>query len=251
MSFLAKFVNANKAVCRLLDRALPSVLSVDGNLDYQKRLVWEHLSEGQVIVDVGSGKNPLLSPQEKANLKCTVVGLDKSAKELAAAPAGSYDGTIETDITNYVGNNEADIVVCQSLLEHVPDTAAALRSIATLLRPGGELVLFVPCRNAVFARLNLILPEAWKRKILRTIFPSTGDKQGFRSFYHLCTPAKIQHAAEAAGLECVEEKIYAMSWYFSFFFPLYFIWRFWSVLVHVFGVKGACESFAMVLRKAP
>jgi SAM-dependent methyltransferase len=37
-----------------------------------------------------------------------------------------------------------DTVVCLNVLEHIEDDAATLRSIMTLLEPGGRLILLVP-----------------------------------------------------------------------------------------------------------
>lgn len=41
-----------------------------------------------------------------------------------------------------------DAVVCQDVLEHVPDFRAALRELARVLKPGGNLVLTVPFYDA-------------------------------------------------------------------------------------------------------
>ena len=38
-----------------------------------------------------------------------------------------------------------DLVTCISVLEHIPDDAAALKTIWPLLRPGGKLILTLPC----------------------------------------------------------------------------------------------------------
>jgi SAM-dependent methyltransferase len=66
--------------------------------------------------------------------------------------------------------------VCQALLEHVSDVNGAFESIASILRPGGQAVIFVRSRNAVFARINLVLPEKFKRWILFQVFPQAiGD----------------------------------------------------------------------------
>jgi len=40
------------------------------------------------------------------------------------------------------------------LLKHVSDVQAALVNIATILKPGGRVLIFIPSRNAIFDRLN-------------------------------------------------------------------------------------------------
>ena len=138
-----------------------------------------YLRHGSVVYDVGGGKNPVVSLGVKRRLSLRLVGLDIDRDELAASPSGVYDETICGDITQYRGRGDADLVVCQALLEHVRDSPAAITAIASILKPGGTALIFLPSRNAVFARLNLLLPQTWKRKILHTVFPSTIRDQGF------------------------------------------------------------------------
>ncbi|MDH3377927.1 MAG: methyltransferase domain-containing protein [Gammaproteobacteria bacterium] len=250
MSIIRRFVCANAAMCAALDRRLPVRLSVDGNRDYIENVVWRYIGDDQLIYDIGGGKQPLLTLTKKRELGCQIVGVDISESELEAAPCGVYDRIVVADISTYEGNQDADIVICQALLEHVPDTQAALLSIASILKRGGILVLFVPCRNAAFARLNLLLPESWKRRILFTLFPSTRESQGFRSYYDRCTPEKVLGMGTIAKLQLVEAKYYYTSSYFSFFFPLYLVWRLWTAAVCYLGIDRACETFAMALKKA-
>jgi len=42
------------------------------------------------------------------------------------------------------GDPIANVVTCEQVLEHVPDPAQAVRSMAAMLRPGGLLVVSVP-----------------------------------------------------------------------------------------------------------
>lgn len=47
-----------------------------------------------------------------------------------------------------------DLVVCQNVLEHVTDDAAALRAMGRSLKPGGSLVLIVPAIPALYGPLD-------------------------------------------------------------------------------------------------
>ena len=239
------FVDANVRASRRLDRLLPAVLRVDGNQDFKLDFVWSYLQRGQRIYDVGGGKQPFLTDDQKTRIGAVVIGLDISEEQLTQAPAASYDVTIAADIQHYRGSYDGDVVVCQALLEHVPDVRAALTSLRTLLKPGGILLLFVPCRNAPFARLNLLLPESVKRRLLFGLFPSTRQTQGFPSFYDSCTPSDLTAAAIARGLKPIAVRHYYISSYFSFFFPLYALWRLWTLLIASLGATNFCETFSM------
>lgn len=47
-----------------------------------------------------------------------------------------------------------DLIVCQNVLEHIEDDAAALRAMAAALRSGGRLALLVPAHPRLYGRLD-------------------------------------------------------------------------------------------------
>ncbi len=224
-------------------------MGVDGNREFLDEVVPRNVRAGDVVYDVGGGKNPVIGAERKAELRLRVVGVDIDATELSAAPDGSYDRIVAADITKFEGQGDADLVICQALLEHVKDTGGALRAIASILRPGGRALIFVPSRNAAYARLNLLLPEELKRRILFTIFPEMSRDHGFPAFYDRCTPEAFARMTEKHGLATDDRRVYFQSDYFRFFFPLHAVWRLWTVAFRwVAGVQAA-ETFTLVLRK--
>ena len=233
------------------DLLLPSDMRVDGNSHFITDFAPPYLQAGSTVIDIGGGKNPYIGPDKKSCLQLHVVGLDVDATELAQAPPGAYDATICADIQRYRGNGDADVVICQSLLEHVENVSMAFAAIASMLKPGGKALIFVPSRNALFARLNLLLPENLKRRLLFTIFPSTRRSQGFKSYYDQCTPAAFKSLAQKNGLIVAEARLYFISSYFSFFFPAYLLWRIWILLFRAISGEQSAETFSMVLIRQP
>ncbi len=59
----------------------------------------------------------------------------------------------------------------------------------------------MPSRNAVFARLNMLLNEDLKKSLLWFFFPQAKGQQGFRAYYSHCTPSQIEELAKQNGLE--------------------------------------------------
>lgn len=57
---------------------------------------------------------------------------------------------------------EIDLVLCQNVLEHIEDHAAAVVSMAAGLRPGGRLVLLVPAHPRLYGSLDLAYGH-WRR----------------------------------------------------------------------------------------
>lgn len=249
MSVLRALVNSQVWLSRKFDALLPNLYSVDGNRDFLDSLAPKYLGQNLTIYDIGGGKNPYLSPDEKQRIKARVVGLDIDQTELDRAPASAYDDVICADISRYRGQQDADIVICQALLEHVRDVEAAFTSIAGLLKPGGRALLFVPSRNALFARLNILLPQKLKKWLLHAIFPKTRRGQGFPSYYDKCTPADFRRMAVDNEMSVIEARYFYKSSYFSFFFPLYFLWRLWILLFRAIRKEQAAETFSMVLEK--
>jgi SAM-dependent methyltransferase len=248
-SLFRKLIASQIRLTRKFDGFLPSQHLIDGNADFIDNLVPQYTFAGAVVYDVGGGKNPVIDAERKAQLGLKIIGLDIDAGELAAAPPGRYDHTICADIVSYRGARDADLVICQALLEHVLDTGHALEAIASILKPGGQALLFVPSRNAVYARINLLLPQRLKERILFGIYPHMRRSQGFLAHYDRCTPAALQALALRKGLRTVERPVYFQSDYFRFCFPIHALWRIWVLLFRSLAGDQAAETFSLVLRK--
>lgn len=253
MSVIRKLVNQQEALSKYFDEMfLPKKFLIDGNQDFIKNFVpsmLEKISVRSTVYDVGCGKNPAISIEVKQNLQAKVIGIDLSVNELLQAPVGALDSCIEADICNYRGQGDGDLLLCQALLEHVPNVEAAFVSMSSILRKGGVALIFVPSRNAIFARLNIILPQRLKLFLLHGIFPNTHRNQGFPSFYNRCTPHDFRLLAAQHGFAVEEIRTYYKSTYFSFFFPLYLVWRLWIFLFEKVNSEQSAETFCMKLRR--
>jgi SAM-dependent methyltransferase len=244
------FVNSQIKLSNWFDSLLPAKYSIDGYVNFSTTILPGYIRENSVIYDIGGGKNPYLTNEMKSRIRCKVVGLDIDENELNAAPHAAYDKTIAADITEYKGNEDGDLVICMTLLEHVKDVEMALVGIRSCLKIGGICALFVPSKNAMFTRINRILPEKFKRQILFLLFPNAKKCQGFPAYYNRCTPSDINDIAQSLGFEILDERYYYISTYFSFFFPLYILWRIYLLGFHWIAKEQAAETFGFVLKKA-
>jgi 2-polyprenyl-6-hydroxyphenyl methylase/3-demethylubiquinone-9 3-methyltransferase len=244
-----QFVASQVALSGAFDRLLPQSFRIDGYTDFEQRILPSYLSAGLVVYDIGGGGRPCVDWGTKRRLGIKLIGVDIDGEELIKAPVGLYDRTIVADITSYREQNVADLVVCRSTLEHVSNTAAALAVIAGLLRPRGILLVFAPSRNALYARLNLLLPERVKRWLLATFMPLKAEHQGFPAKYDHCTPSYFRSLITAQGLEIRELRPYYMSSYFSIFFPVYVLWRIWILAYRAVAREHAAETFVLIARK--
>lgn len=246
-------IDWNIRVSRACDRLFFRTFAIDGNGAFNA-VAPDVVTDGDKVADVGGGKTPFFSPDDVLRRNLSVTGVDVDGGELAAAPNGAYAHTIISALEKCSGTEDHDVVIAQSVLEHVTNGHDAMRGIGSLLKPGGRVVTFCPNRRAWFARLNLLLPEGLKRAILFWIFPSKRERQGFPAHYDGCTPAEIERNMRDAGIRVEEFRYYFVSSYFMFFVPLYLFWRlatwpFMRLWPHrycetfiVFGVKGSHQS---------
>jgi 2-polyprenyl-3-methyl-5-hydroxy-6-metoxy-1,4-benzoquinol methylase len=75
-----------------------------------------------------------------------LAALDRRARE-EGVQVVAQQGDL-ADLLQTVGPQGADVVLCHGVLEHVEDTAAALRTLHDVLRPGAVLSLVVAQRTA-------------------------------------------------------------------------------------------------------
>jgi len=251
MSIFRKIVNSQIWLSRKFDEMLPEVYSIDGNKDFLNKIAPQYIQNaGFKVYDLGGGSQPYVTKAQKDMYGLTLVGLDIEAEELDAAPNGVYDEKIVSDLSEYRGDGDADLIVCQATLEHVHDNVGAFKALATTLKSGGRAILFAPSRKAAFAQLNLILPERIKKKLLFKFFPhKAAGHDGFQAFYDHCTPRQFRLLAQDNGLKVEMLKPYYMSSYFQVCFPLYFVWRIWMVCFKTICAEDAAETFTMVIKK--
>jgi 2-polyprenyl-6-hydroxyphenyl methylase/3-demethylubiquinone-9 3-methyltransferase len=245
---IRKLISWNLRLSRACDRLIFKDFAIDGNGAFNQ-LAPSMVKDGSRVADVGGGKTPFFPTEAVRQRELRVTGVDIDAAELDLAPLGAYADVIVSALEKCRGAEDHDIVIAQSVLEHVYDGREAMRGIASLLRPGGTVITFCPNRRAWFARLNVLLPEGLKRAILFAVFPSKRERQGFPAHYDGCTPAEMQENMRLAKIRPVEIKYYFVSSYFMFFAPLYLFWRLATYPLMRFWPHRYCETFIVVGRR--
>jgi SAM-dependent methyltransferase len=246
---LRQLIASQIYLSRAFDRMLPELFRVDGYQDFLHCFAPRYLQANSRLYDVGGGKVPFLSQCAKSKLEIFTVGLDIDENELRRAPKGAYDETVCADIATYVGRGDGDLVIAMAVLEHVKHVEDALASISGILKNGGRAVIFVPSRNALYARMNLLLPQSTKRRLLSLLRGRTSDAEGFRAYYDRCTLKDFAEIGRHHKLEVIEERSYFASGYFSLFFPAYVVWRIWMIFFYIFKREQAAETFCIAFEK--
>jgi SAM-dependent methyltransferase len=125
------------------------------------RPVLDGLGESGDVLDIGGGTGGFAVRVAELGHRVRVV--DPSPDALAALDRRAKESDVADRVTAQQGDlssllevadpGSADLVLCHGVLEVVDDPAAALATIAEVLRPGGTLSLLVAQRHAaVIAR---------------------------------------------------------------------------------------------------
>jgi 2-polyprenyl-3-methyl-5-hydroxy-6-metoxy-1,4-benzoquinol methylase len=147
--------------------------------------------DGCRILDVGSGHGYVLFHLARRFPTSRIHGIEldgqqvdeanRTAQALGLAPRLSFQQGTFHDLPEAPAY---DLVISIDVLEHVPDDEGMLRRIATVLRPGGRLVLHVPLRHQLQKR---VFP----------VFRNHTVDDHVRDEY---LPEEIRQKVEAAGL---------------------------------------------------
>lgn len=149
---------------------------------------------GLSALDIGCGGGLVSEPL--ARLGASVTGVDPAVPNIATAKkhAQSQNLTIEylaTTVESLVAAARTfDLVVCLEVVEHVPDVAAFLATCATLVRPGGLMVLSTLNRTLKAYALAIVGAEY----VLRWL------PAGTHRWDRFVTPSELAAHLTAAGL---------------------------------------------------
>jgi ubiquinone/menaquinone biosynthesis C-methylase UbiE len=151
------------------------------------------LSAGMTVLDVGSGRAPIV-PAVNRPAGVHYVGLDISADELEVAGPGAYDEALVSDITQFDAAyaDRFDLVISLYMLEHVRPIDAALENMRRYLKPGGRLLAQFAGGRSLTARLNRLMPDRFARTVVSQVIPGRVPANVFPTEYDRCTASAIR-----------------------------------------------------------
>jgi 2-polyprenyl-6-hydroxyphenyl methylase/3-demethylubiquinone-9 3-methyltransferase len=164
------------------------------------RFVTERVAPaGASVLDVGCGGGLLSEALNRAG--ATVTGIDLAPGMIEVARLHALEQGLNIDYRVAGAEslaathaNSFDVVTCMEMLEHVPDPATTLKTLATLVRPGGHVFLSTINRNLKSFLLAIVGAEYVLRLIPR----------GTHEYERLIRPSELARWGRAAGLALQE-----------------------------------------------
>ncbi|MCC7464282.1 MAG: bifunctional 2-polyprenyl-6-hydroxyphenol methylase/3-demethylubiquinol 3-O-methyltransferase UbiG [Gammaproteobacteria bacterium] len=150
---------------------------------------------GSRVADIGCGGGLLAEGLARAGGTVTAIDLAPGMIEVAALHAADQGLDIDYRVESVEGlaarAARFDVVTCMEMIEHVPDPAGLLRTLAMLLRPGGAL--FISTLNRTPAAFLLAIVGA---EYLTGLVP-----RGTHQYARLVRPAELAAWGRAARLD--------------------------------------------------
>ncbi len=148
-------------------------------------------------------------------------------------------------------DDSVDMVTSSSVLEHMNSLENAVKEVNRILKPGGKFISPLPCRFALFAVINQILPRWLARRILFAIRPETKEFCGFAAYYDRCYYPALKNLLSRCGFSNIDFMFdYNQSYYFSFFVPFGLISLCWDCLMYILHVKPLCAYICFTAEKS-
>jgi 2-polyprenyl-6-hydroxyphenyl methylase / 3-demethylubiquinone-9 3-methyltransferase len=151
------------------------------------------------VIDVGCGGGILSEAMARSGAR--VLGIDLSQAVLDVAELHALEAKLAVEYQAVAAEELAaraprsfDLVTCMEMLEHVPDPAAAMTALATLVKPGGHVIVSTLNRKPVAFAVAIVGAEYIARVLPR----------GTHEYLKFIRPSELARWGRAAGLDLID-----------------------------------------------
>src|SRR5271163_3555103 len=155
--------------------------------------------QGAGVLDVGCGGGILSESMARAGAR--VLGIDLAQAVLDVAELHAIEGKIAVQYQAMAAEQLAleqpaafDLVTCMEMLEHVPQPAAVMAALATLVKPGGDVIVSTLNRKPLAFAVAIIGAE-----YIAKILP-----RGTHEYLKFIRPSELARWGRDAGLDLTD-----------------------------------------------
>lgn len=231
MKALAGFVRANRRVAARLEADHPKVFCDDSYVDFLLDRINGAIgaTRPQTVIEAGGVDRPLLGRGRGYEF----VGIDIDDRPECD---NVYDRFVVQSVEQPLPL-KADMIVSITLLEHVPDNEATMRSFFDALNPGGTTHHYVPSKWHPYSIALRLVGSKLQKVLIRHLRPEAEAVTGYPAFFNHCDPGSMEKLMKEVGFRDVSiRSFYSAADYFAFLLPAYFV---------VIGIEKVCKLFAL------
>ncbi len=205
------------------------------------------LSRDSVLLDAGCGRTaPTL--RKYVGRARRLIGVD--LVEFRDVPRGIE--TYQTDLAHLpLADGVVDLVVSQSVFEHLVDPEAVYRELARVLRPGGAVIFLTANMWDYGTQVARLVPNRFHARIVKKV-EGRSEEDTFPTAYKTNTRRDVERLAARSGLR-VESFDYLSQYpnYFMFNGALFFLAMCFEKLIHRFEALRALRGWILVTLRKP
>lgn len=241
---LKHFVHINKKISGWFDKTYPNFVYEDDYKTILLKLISAYIDRRETtrILEAGGIDRPLLTKRTGITYDGLDIDFKENCKEI-------YDNFIVQSLELPI-EKTYDLIISITLLEHVPNNRASLKSCYSALSPEGAMMHYTPSKSHPYSLILRFVGPQLQKKIIARLRPEAQEVTGYPAFFNCCSPKEMRTILHLQGFRNINIiPIYRAAFYFNFFFPLYLIVLLYENLCKKFSLEQLCSGFIIVAEK--
>jgi SAM-dependent methyltransferase len=234
MSLIRSFVSTNRRWSRALEERVQNFIDPRRYSDMLLgRIRTDFKSSRFKILEIGGIDRPLLEKDSRYQYD----GLDIDEKEDCYKV---YDNFIVQSIEEPI-DRSYDMIISITLLEHVRNNRAGVRSMFEALRPGGATHHYIPSGFHPYSLCLRMVGPKLQRILIPILRPDSVGETGYPAFFDHCSTQQMTKVFRDTGFKEIDVvPFYNANDYFAFLTPAWIV----VVLFEYVCMKFGWELFA-------
>ena len=188
-------------------------------------LVIEYLKEDRIAMDAGCGEGIYGNDWFNYVNPKLLIGIDTSLKSLKNNKLVDLAAKASTKEIPFK-NGTFDIIICRSVIEHLPEPKETFKEFYRILKKNGRLIISTQNIYNPIMFINFIIPNSIRIFLKKMIIKTTVDEGTYPAYYRCNSRRQFKNISKQTGF--VEEKFIQHTqghgyWKFSFLKHLFLL----------------------------